>query len=481
MERAVSAARRPNILVVMADQWRPQAMGCAGADPVATPCMDAFAREGTLLERAYCCSPICTPSRASILSGKHPFSLGMMHNWLQFPAGEATAAKAFAAAGYRTGWIGKWHLDAFLPGDQENIWNIFTPPGERRLGFQYWYAHGCNHNHFTRKYMDTGGNLHVSPGWQIGYETDVAIRYLERAAAREEGDAPFLLFLSWSPPHTNHGGDPRFVPDGGPQYHAPEEFERPYRRADLPVRGNADAALYREAAPGYFGAVASMDREYGRLLGAVERLGLAEDTIVALTADHGEMLGSHGLMTKDVWFEESIGIPFLIRWPGRIPAGERRRFLFSTVDFFPTFAGLAGVDIPGGLHGRDRSACMRGAAAGHGDGLFLAHEAGSPFGKVAPDVTGYPHEPGRRWRGVRTDRFTYAVVNHGPDSIYHAPGYGAALPAGVREVLYDNEADPLQQRPIFEGQGHDAVLAEMRGRVRGWLDSLGDPFFREEW
>ncbi len=471
----------PNLLFVCADQWRAHALSShrPDPDPVSTPRMRQFAEEGAALENTCTCSPICTPSRASILSGRHPFSVGMMHNWLQFPVDEPSLGRSFKAAGYRTGYIGKWHLDAFLPGDDEHPWNIFTPPGERRQGFDMWYAHGCNHNHFTLKYMDTQGDVHRGAGWQLEHETDRALAYLDDAAANH-AEEPFCLFLAWSPPHTNHGGD-RDTPGVRHQFYAPEADEAPFRRADLPVRENAHEDAYRKAAPGYFGAVESMDLHFGRLLDALDRLGLAEDTLVVLTADHGEMLASHGMFTKDVWYEESIRIPFLLRWPGKVPGGSRRRSQLSTIDFFPTLAGLAGVPIPEGRHGVDRSAWIRGEAEEFESDLFLAHNCGSPYG-LLPENFDYPPEPGRKWRGVRTDRHTYVALDNTPESQYRdAARFALPVSEGVREILYDNQADPTQQSPIFRGAGQDALMDTLHERVARWLDGLGDPFLREEW
>jgi len=469
------------------------------ADPVRTPRMDQFAREGMSFEQACTCSPICTPSRASIISGKHPFSLGMMHNWLQFPAHEESVAKAFTRAGYDTGYIGKWHLDAFEEGDVANIWNIFTPPGERRQGFDFWYAHGCNHKHFRCSYMNTAGEvIEQEDSWQLEHETGVAIDYLANRptagqAQPRDPTKPFCLFLAWSPPHTT-GPYPyrpenraRTFPDlvnyGGenPSYHyqAPEADEAPYRRPDLPVPPNAVGfeEAYHHCAPGYFGAVESMDHYFGQLLDSLEALGLAENTIVALSSDHGDMLGSHGMFTKDVWYEESIGIPFLIRWPGRIRENVRTRQLLSTVDLLPTFLGLTGLSSDADFHGHDLSGVLLGQREEFENPVFLAHDCGSPFGKVA--VEGYPEEAGRSWRGVRTDRYTYVVVDSSDQSQYHDPHrFMRPLPAGVHRVLYDLKSDPLEMHPIYPGAASetDQVMERHHAMLVDWLGGLGDPF-----
>jgi len=490
---------RPNLIFLFADQWRRQAVGNMNQDPVRTPRMDQFASEGATFTQACTCSPICTPSRASIISGKHPFSVGMTHNWLQFPPEEESIGKAFARGGYDTGYIGKWHLDSFQDGDIANIWNIFTPPGERRQGFDFWYAHGCNHKHFRCSYMTTSGKLvEQEDCWQLGHETDVAIDYLSNRPVAGEGPPrdtakPFCLFLAWSPPHTTNPYP--YVPENksqplkglvnyagaAPAYHyqAPAKFEERYREEGIPVRENARqfAEEYRTNAPGYFGAVESMDDEFGRLLDALEQLGLADNTIVALSSDHGDMLGSHGMFTKDVWYEESIGIPFMIRWPQTIPAGERPDQLISTVDFMPTFLGLAGLQPAVPRQGKDLSGVMKGEQQEVDNPIFLSHDCGSPFGKV--DVEGYPEEKGRFWRGVRTGRYTYVIVDSSPDSQYHDPErFMRPLPAGMHSVLYDLEADPFQMHPIYAGDDPetDTIIVDLHRQVEEWLGAMGDPF-----
>lgn len=422
----------------------------------------------------------------------------MMHNWLQFPVEEASIGRTLKSAGYDTGYIGKWHLDAFLEGDQANIYNIFTPPGPRRQGFDFWYAHGCNHKHFRSFCMNTTGGLTDLPDtWQIDHETDMAIDYVNDRGGVRDPEKPFCLFLSWSPPHTT-GPYPydgpqkrearkfdrlRYYGGHAPQYHyqAPPEFEAPYRGEDLPVRENAQAYAdeYRHCAPGYFGAVDSMDENFGRLMDALEAAGLTGNTVVVLTADHGDMLGSHGMFTKDVWYEESIGIPLVVRCPGQIPAGQVTDQLLSTVDFLPTLLGLLGVEVPPGRHGKDLSPVLRGDAEPIDHPIFLAHNCGSPHGLVA--IPDYPEESGRFWRGVRTKDFTYVIVDATEESQYLDPDrFMQPLPKGKCEVLYDLTADPQQIHPIYRGQKHDAMMDILQGQVAAWLDELGDPFLEEK-
>ncbi|MFW5844903.1 MAG: sulfatase-like hydrolase/transferase, partial [Planctomycetota bacterium] len=231
----------------------------------------------------------------------------------------------------------------------------------------------------------------------------------------------------------------------------------------------------------HFGCITSMDREFGRLMACLEEEGLAEDTIVLLTADHGEMLGIHGRWMKNIWYEESIGVPFILRWPGRIPAGRREDCLINTPDVMPTLLGLMGVACPAGRDGLDLSATLCGAAGPRPACAFLSFCTGAP----PPHKTRweFPVETGMYWRGLRDRRYTYACVDQRPSSIYYDDRRRDAFPPHATRVLFDNEADPWQLRPLYPGADGDAdaVMDGLHARLAAWLDSQGDPFLRDYW
>jgi arylsulfatase A-like enzyme len=477
--------KQPNVLIVMGDQWRRSSVGCMGQDPVLTPNMDRLAQAGTLCTRAYSCSPLCTPARAAFLTGRHPWPLDMMYNWQRVPVLEPNLATAFGAAGYDTALIGKWHLDDHelddVAGDE---WNTMTPPGPRRVGFRFWYSAGCVHDHWHRWYMDTEGRVIDERGWQVDHETEVAVDYIRNRRAERPADRPWMMWLNWSPPHNGHPGphhavdDPRTLDKH--QYYAPEEDEAIYRRPGLEMwHPDTDAEAYQRQAPGHFGCITSMDRNLGLLLRCLEEEGLAENTVVLLTADHGEMLGTHDLWMKDIWYEQSIGVPLIVRFPGRIPASVRNDCIINTPDILPTLCGLADVATPAGRDGVDLSATLCGSDGPRPDAAFLAFCTGAP----PPEKTRYdfPIEKGMYWRGLRTARYTYACVDQRPESIFSRPERRYPFPKHATWVLFDNERDPWQTQPIYAGQGCDDVAAELHAKLAAWLDSLDDPFLTEYW
>jgi arylsulfatase A-like enzyme len=469
----------PNLIVVFADQWRRQSVGCMQADPVITPHMDRFASQGLVFENALSCNPVCTPNRAALLTGKHPYAVNMMYNWLRLPVNETTIATECRANGYDTGYIGKWHLDEW-DGNPAfgDAWNCLTPAGTRRMGFDFWYSNGCCHKHFCLHYLTTDNQVVTGEGWQVDHETDVAINYVRNADGVRDATRPFCLFFSCSPPHTNHGGPHFDRAKRGFQFNAPEEFERLYRDRNLPVRPNAVRAMFLDAAPGYFGAVSSMDANFGRLLDCLDEQGLSDNTLVVLTSDHGECLGSHGKFIKDVWWEESIGIPFIVRWPGHVRAGERETMLLNTPDMMPSLLGLMGCKVPDGRSGRDFSHVMCGTPGPRRTEAFLSFNGGAPPRELVK-WDAFPDEGNRKWRGIRTNRYTYVAASR--EQYGNPERFCRPLPEGVKQVLYDNANDPWQVNPIYPGQGRDDVIDALHSKVAAWLDELGDPFLERDW
>ena len=325
-----------NLLFVMADQWRFSALGSWIGSPVSTPNLDRLVREGLRCNRAYVANPVCGPSRASIMTGRLAHEHGVIANDLQLPRSERGFAESFAAAGYRTHYVGKWHLDGEArPG--------FVPPGWRRHGFETF--EGFNRGHWygrPRTFTNEGELVHPEV-FESTYQTDRAIEFV-----RESRDHPFFCFLSWGPPHPATGG-PR--------------PSRRFENATPPWRANVPGDLRRrgnlaERLGEYYDLCELLDVEVGRLLDALEAEGLSENTLLVFTSDHGDMLGSHGMLFKEHPYEESVRVPLILRQPGRIAAGGETDALVSNVDLMPTLTRLAGLDVPPTCTGRDLSALL---------------------------------------------------------------------------------------------------------------------------
>ncbi|MBX3736257.1 MAG: sulfatase [Candidatus Didemnitutus sp.] len=452
---------QPNLVFVFSDQQRRHAVGCMGEDPVLTPNLDAFARQGVLATQAVATCPVCTPNRACMLTGRFPHGCGVLANDDVLSPAVPTIGDALRDADYHTAYIGKWHLHH---GAQ------FVPRSHRG-GFDFWHANNVNHNLFELSYWEESPEPVVrGSGWQATHETDVALRHLRERPK----DKPFALFLSWVAPHNTHGTGfapyadfpvddayARMMEEAGYsgrdiQYHAPAEFEAPYRDRKLPRRPNVPDGYAAPALPGYFGGCTAVDAEFGRLLDYLDGAGLADNTIVVYTSDHGEMLGSHGLMQKFVWHEESISVPLLVRWPGQLPAGARTDALINSPDLMPTLLDLLRVRAPAGLDGRVLSRCLR-------DPAFAGpEEAGLCFFAPRRRVL---EQSGTRdnlgWRALRTPRHLFVAD-------------ADARRGGYRELLYDLERDPFQLSPTVNPT--DAGASDLRRRLATWLAERGDSF-----
>ena len=305
-----------------------------------TPHLDSFAAESTVFERAITTSPVCTPYRGCLLSGRYPSQTGILSNGQSYPADVPSLADHLNEAGYSTRYIGKWHLSG---APQENRW---VPPNQR-AGFQQfigWESHHVDH-HAGVIWRDDPREPIEMPGHETDALTDIALHELTQAA--NDAD-PFFMLLSYQAPH--------------PPCAPPPEFLEPYRERDLFREANADAdawydmpqwnadydaATFRQR---YFGEISHLDAAFGRLLRGLDELNLRENTLVVFTSDHGEMAGAHGLFGKGVMFEEALHVPLIARAPAQA-TGRKSPQLAATLDLMPTLLDYAGVEAPNAAEG----------------------------------------------------------------------------------------------------------------------------------
>lgn len=454
---------QPNLLVVLADQFRASAIGCLGEDPTHTSALDRLAAEGRVVTNALTTHPVCSPARAMMLSGQYPWRNGVPVNVNSSRVEEGVGLRTdvrcwsdvLAANDYRLGYIGKWHLTPPTPEDEKygegrredgKVWDAWTPPEERH-GFDFWYSHGCCDKHLEPHYWTTDAPrerpLQVHQ-WSAEHETDVALDYLKTVAGEAdsgEDGRPFALMLSLNPPHQPFDE----LPDGYLSRYAgmsPEEL-LPRPNVDLDSDTGREAA---EIAPKYFAAVTAIDDQVGRLLHQLDELGLADDTVVVFTSDHGMQLGSHGLMYKNVPFEESVRIPFVVRWPGHVPAGQDD-MPFSSVDVSPTLLGLLGLAdaIPEEVQGIDCSPTLLGASDGSRPtgALYI----GPPYVPDDPDI-----------RGLRTQSHKLVVALR-PDGTWHVQ-------------VFDLHRDPYELTDVSTDQPE--VRDELLRAMIDALSAAGD-------
>jgi arylsulfatase A-like enzyme len=414
---------RPNVILIVADQLRGQDLGCMGNADVHTPHIDSLASGGVVLPNTFANTPLCTPARGNLLTGRFAHSHAVAINDLRMMELQATLGDHFSRAGYRTGFIGKWHLDGGkrLPG--------FIPPGLRRHGFQFWAANECDHTPFRSQYFrDTDVPIPITE-FEAKTWTDIAIEFL-----RGTGESPFFLEVAMGPPH--------------PPYAAPPEYVQRYDAAKLHMRANwveGTKGGSRVNIATYYAMISAIDDQVGRLMQSLKDLWLAQNTIVLFTADHGNMLGSQGLDDKQQPFEESIAIPGVLRYPDRVRPGGRVDAFFTHVDMGPTLMALCGLPVPREMQGTDISGALMGEMRS------VSHSA--YFQVFAPyHIPTVPFA----WRGVRNDRYMYARSKHQP------------------WVLYDLKRDPYERKNLADDPAARGIREQMEKELAAWMERSQD-------
>jgi len=425
------AANRPNVVLVFGDQWRAQATGFGGGAQVRTPHLDRLAAESIHFTHAVSGCPVCSPARASLMTGQYPVTHGVFVNDVCLSETATSLGQAFSGAGYDTAYIGKWHIDGH---GRSNV----IPP-ERRQGFSdYWKVLECTHNYNDSHYYS--GDSEERIAWE-GYDAFSQTRDAQQFIRDREGTRPFLMALSWGPPHA-------------PYHTAPPEFQELYRADEIELRPNvpeSHAEQAREWLAGYYAHCTALDRCVGDLLQTVEEEGIGQETIFLFFSDHGDMLGSQGKVKKQQPWEESIRVPFLLRYPQMFGTGGREvDALIDIPDIMPTLLGLCEIPLPETVEGLDFSGLVRGGED-PSDGAALL-SCPHPFGQW------YKELGGREYRGLRTGRYTYVRSLDAP------------------WLLFDNEEDPYQLRNLVSGEEHGDLLAELDLHLMRRLDAIGDEF-----
>ncbi len=376
---------------------------------------------------------MCSPFRASLITGQYPLTHGVFLNDVLLNDGAVSIAQAYHRAGYDTGYIGKWHLDG-------NHRSAFIPR-HRRQGFQFWKALGCTHAYNSSFYY---GDEDVRRRWD-GYDAIAQTREAQRYIRDHARGKPFALFVSWGPPHA-------------PYHTAPEKYRALFKPEDLTVRPNvprADHEKARKILAGYYAHIAALDDCIGDLLGTLSEQGIAENTIVVFTSDHGDMLCSHGQQKKQKPWDESIRVPFLLRYPAVLAkAGRTIDMPVNTPDIMPTLLALCGIDIPETVEGSDFSDVVKGQSPPPDNAVLIS--CPSPFGQWKRQGGG------REYRGVRTERYTYVRDLDGP------------------WLLYDNIADPYQLTNLVGRPEYSQLQEQLDGLLSEKLAKTHDDF-RSGW
>lgn len=422
--------RKPNLLFVFDDQHSHDVLGCYGDAQVISPNLDRLAKQGARFNYCISSDPVCTPTRGTLLTGQHPLYNGAFTNDVRLLTNNGPSiAEVLRREGYRTGYIGKWHLYG-------GFRYRGVPKGPDRHGFDVFWTNNCQTDFRPEKafYFDESGRPVRFDKWETDGQADQAVEFLDGC----EADKPFALFVSWHAPH-NH--------ISGRQYTAPKELEALYsppRKINLRPNVLVDTAEVRGWYQGHLALITGIDKAFGRLMDKLDQKGLADNTLVVFTSDHGDNLNSNARVPmKSVPEDTACRVPLLMRFPGVLKANQVRDLLVGTLNLMPTVLGLMGMDVPPTCQGRNLAGDIQ---AGRDDAV--------------ESVPLYYFDPG--WRGVFTRRYTYAF------------DAGKEKRSISFNVLYDRQNDPHQMNNLFYDPAHHALRAAMHAKALAWMDTFKD-------
>ncbi|WP_316633085.1 sulfatase [uncultured Flavobacterium sp.] len=467
-QTAIKQKTQPNLLIIIADQWRGQAVGFEGKEPVKTPQLDKFAKESLVLEQMVGNFPVCSPARAMLMTGQYPIKNHVYSNVNSKTAPDGVELQKDAvcwsdilkANGYSNGYIGKWHLDSpykpYVP-TSNNIgdvaWNEWTSP-DRRHGFDYWYAYGTYDIHNKPMYWDTNAtrdNFQYVNQWGPIHEADKALAYLknEDGKLRKTG-APFSLVVSMNPPHSEY----QLVPQNYYDLYKDVPLESLIKDPNIPAAGTKSGDEYRKDVRYYYANITGVDEQIGRIIQGLKDQKLDDNTIVLIMSDHGNCLGKHDETSKNNIYEESLRIPFIVYWKGHILPRKDNQFLGSIPDIYPTLLDLMGLKskTPKELDGKSYAQYyLNGTGAKPTEQFIL----GAILSNNAKINSGF--------RGIRTADYKFAYVRKKEKAEF---------------VLFDLKADPFEMHNIYN-PNHEMVI-KLKPVLNQWLQKTGDKFILAE-
>jgi uncharacterized sulfatase len=447
---AHAMAARPNLVFIVTDDQARWAVGAYGNSDVKTPNMDRIAREGARFTNAFVNTPVCSPSRATFFTSKQGTQLAIT-DWINtaearqgvgLPPDALLWPMVLQKAGYRTALCGKWHL-----GEQDSM-------HPTKFGFDHFMGFRNGGEVSMNPNLEVEGKKINVKGCTADVVTDDALRFIG-----DNKDKPFALCLLFREPHQ-------------PYAPVPEEDSAPFKGMDIKtpdvppfVDHDVNVERYRK----YYGSIHAADRNIGRVLAKLDELKLSENTVVIFTSDHGYNIGQHGVYTKGngSWvagkvegprrpnmFEESIRIPFLVRWPGVVKPGTTIDAMIQNIDTFKSILGMLDVPLPAGakIDGMDFSTLLHAASPAEAKWPRL-----EIFGQYDMHNSGLAY-----MRMIRTDR--WKLVRH-----YYCHGL---------DELYDLQSDPGEKKNLFNNPAAKATRDELQARLTKWQQSIDDPILK---
>ena len=466
--RIISMLRGFRASTIYPDQLRYDALGCSGNPVIRTPHIDRLASEGVGFSEAYTSYPLCCPFRASVLTGKYAQGHGMVQNHFPLRGDQIFLASCLRDAGYRTGYVGKWHLEGGpKPG--------FVPP-ERRFGFEHFVGFNRGHDYLSSVYYDDDGQAYHSRRYEPDFQTDQLLEFIERAAHADDG-RPFFGFVGYGPPHfpmdmppylrNIYRPDEILLPPGVPDPVLQRKTQRIrneiYCGGD-PRSPHKSHAAYETKSSGevetedeirqfiaeYYGMVHNIDWNTGRILNLLDGLGIAENTIVVFLSDHGDMFGQHGSFCgiKCQAYRAAMHVPLIVRYPARLEPQATEAMVDVGVDMMPTLLDLCDIPHPAGMHGQSYLPVLDGCASEARDAIMyqVFTQNGGNVGEFAPYAQ----------RGIRTKDWLY--VRH----------------KDVRVMLYDVRNDYHEQDNLVDDPSLESLMDGFDTRIADHMEATGD-------
>ena len=446
------AANRPNIIFFFSDQQRWDTCGCYGQPLEITPNLDRMAAEGVRFENAFTCQPVCGPARACLQTGKYATEMGCFRNNIALPQDEKTVPHWLSEFGYEVGYIGKWHLASghfgtfYTRGIEDTEMNHREAPVplELRGGYKdYWLASDVlefTSHSYDGHMFDADMNRRDFPedSYRVDAQTDWALEYLRS----RDGEKPFFLFLSYIEPH--HQNDHH-------HYEGPKGAKERFKDFVVPGDLIDTEGDWREEYPDYLGCINSLDAALGRIRDELEAQGLADDTLIIYTSDHGSHFCTRNSEYKRSCHDGCIRIPMIAHGPG-FRGGKMIRELVSLIDVPPTIVASGGVPVPSCMQGRDLGELAQDTAQDWPEEVFL---------QISESHCG---------RSIRTHRWKYSV---------RAPKESVRFgccdsPVYIEDFLYDLEADPHERNDLVADPDLADVRAEMAARLRRRMVAAGE-------
>ena len=478
--------RKPNILLLMTDQQRFDTLGCYGCQAIETPNLDRLASEGVLFENCYINATLCTPSRASLLTGKPVPGHGVYRLHDNLPRDEVLIGKHLQERGYRTALIGKLHVSGRVteaeerhPNDGFDVYEWCLDPAIHLDSKYNSYASWLKDNHpaFLKKLLAGKRDVlhHPVEAHFNHWAADRTISFLEEHAGGPQQDRPFFCFMSILDPHSPYFDHPAEYAEAVDRTKLPDVVALDQNSGPVPKDLQREREYFfskKKSEPytreeildirhGYHASIAYLDFEFGRVLSALEKQGLADNTLVIFTSDHGDMIGDHGLIMKGAFFyDPCTRVPLIMRYPGSIAAGTREQGLVQLHDLAATILASAGFEAEQ-LEPIMPDAVNLLPPLREGSGEFRDHAVclyrNSGYGRAADGTGSRYHEPPINATMFRAERYKL--------NLYHD-----VSPAGTLEgELYDLELDRLETRNLWNDPALAETKAELIARALNWI------------